>query len=237
MSVLFELQQITKRYNKGQQKVTVFDELNLEIDENCFLVVMGPSGSGKSTLLNILAGFEPVTSGKLLFKNQNIGQFSEKQFSKWRSQHVGFIFQFYNLIPTISAFKNVEIPLMLTKLSKKERHKRVETVLDIVGLKDRAYHRPTELSGGQQQRVAIARSIVSDAKILLCDEPTGDLDRESADDIVNTLKLMNEELNKSIIIVTHDEKLSHVANRILRCDKGKFFYEAPIAAQSRVADV
>ncbi len=228
MSGLFELKSASKHYLRGNQKVVVFDGLNIHVDEQTFLVVMGPSGSGKSTLLNLLAGFEHVTDGRILFRGEEIQDFSEKRLARWRSKNIGFVFQFYNLIPTISAFRNVEVPLMLTKLGAKARRKRVETALEVVGLRERSDHRPTELSGGEQQRVAIARSIVADADVLLCDEPTGDLDRQSSEDIVNVLKLMNDELGKSIVMVTHDEKLKSAAKRVLYCDKGEFTDVEPV---------
>lgn len=222
MSGLFELRNASKHYLRGKQKVAVFDRLSIHIDENTFLVVMGPSGSGKTTLLNLLAGFEQVTDGQILFRGEEIQDFSEKRFARWRSKHIGFVFQFYNLIPTITAFRNVEVPLMLTRLGAKARRQRVEMALEVAGLRGRSDHRPSELSGGEQQRVAIARSIVADADVLLCDEPTGDLDRQSSEEIVNVLRLMNDELGKSIVMVTHDEKLKSAAKRVLYCDKGEF---------------
>ena len=190
---------------------------------------MGPSGSGKTTLLNLVGGVDQPDSGEVEIAGERIEKLSEGQLAKWRSGHVGFIFQFYNLMPMLSAAQNVELPLLLTKLSRKERAERVATALSVVNLSDRAKHSPKEMSGGQMQRVAIARAIVSDPDLLLCDEPTGDLDRETADEILTTLQLLNKELGKTIIMVTHDPAAAAYAKRVLHLDKG-LFVEKGLAA-------
>jgi putative ABC transport system ATP-binding protein len=225
MSDLFLLQDVAKSYTKGKESIPIFDHLNLNIPEGDFVAIMGPSGSGKTTLLNLLGGIDQVSSGSLLFRDQHLENYSESQLSKWRAKNVGFIFQFYNLMPMLNAAQNVELPLMLTNLNGAERAKNVRTALEVVGLSDRARHSPKEMSGGQQQRVAIARAIVADPSVLICDEPTGDLDRTTANEILEMLQLLNRELKKTVIMVTHDAAAARYAQRTLHLDKGKFIEE------------
>jgi len=219
---LYQLRNLSKSYTRGQETLTIFEDLDMDIHAGDFVAIMGPSGSGKTTLLNQLGGIDKPSSGEVIFKDQRIDNLSEGALAKWRSQNVGFIFQFYNLMPTLTAANNVELPLLLTKLSGSERKKRVETALDIVGIKERAGHRPRQLSGGQQQRVAIARAIVADPSVLLCDEPTGDLDRATADEVLEMLQVLNQDLGKTIIMVTHDPAAAKYAKRELHLDKGRF---------------
>jgi len=218
--VLARLSNVSRTYLRGKEKVEVLHNLDLTIPQSDFLAIMGPSGSGKTTLLNLLGGLDKPTSGSVTVGNAELSAMSNSQLSKWRSANVGFIFQFYNLLPVLSAQKNVELPLLLTNFSAAERAKRAAIALDIVGLSDRAKHYPRELSGGQEQRVAIARAIVSDPSLLLCDEPTGDLDRESADEILKLLQTLNREHGKTVIMVTHDAQAAEYANRTMHCDKG-----------------
>lgn len=221
-SVLFELKNVSKQFVRGKESISIFDDLDLNIYSGDFVAIMGPSGSGKTTLLNMLGGVDRPSGGQLMFSGQDICPFNENQLAKWRADHVGFIFQFYNLMPILSAEKNVELPLLLKKLNKQQRTQHVSAALELVGLKDRAKHRPKELSGGQQQRVAIARAIVTDPDILLCDEPTGDLDRSTATQILEMLQSLNKEFNKTIVMVTHDPEAAKYANRQLHLDKGQF---------------
>lgn len=209
-----------KGYRKGKESVPVLSNLNLTIPKGDFLALMGPSGSGKTTLLNLLGGLDSPTDGTLEIAGERIDRFSRSQLTRWRARHVGFIFQFYNLMPVLSAERNVELPLLLTKLSSKQRKQHVATALELVGLKDRAKHKPGELSGGQEQRVAIARALVSDPDLLLCDEPTGDLDRATADEILSLLQLLNQQQGKTIVMVTHDPLAAEYAQRTLHLDKG-----------------
>jgi putative ABC transport system ATP-binding protein len=225
MSDLFLLRNVSKRYTKGKEAISIFEGLNLNIVEGDFVAIMGPSGSGKTTLLNMLGGIDQVSGGSLKFRDENLDSFSEGQLSKWRARNVGFIFQFYNLMPMLNAAQNVELPLLLTNLGAKDRAKNVATALDVVGLSDRAKHSPKEMSGGQQQRVAIARAIVADPSVLICDEPTGDLDRTTANEILTMLQLLNRELQKTIIMVTHDPAAAAFAKRTLHLDKGNFIEE------------
>ena len=218
--VLARLTGVSKTYQKGKEKVEVLHGLDLEIPQGDFIAIMGPSGSGKTTLLNLLGGLDKPTTGTITVGDAELSAMSNNQLSNWRSTHIGFIFQFYNLLPVLTAQKNVELPLLLTNFSGKERADRAAIALDIVGLGERAKHYPRELSGGQEQRVAIARAIVSDPTLLLCDEPTGDLDRETADEILKLLQILNREHNKTIIMVTHDAQAAEYANRTLHCDKG-----------------
>ena len=218
--VLATLSGVSKTYQKGKEKVEVLHNLNLEIAGGDFIAVMGPSGSGKTTLLNLLGGLDTPTAGTVRVGDSELSSMSNSQLSRWRSTNIGFIFQFYNLLPVLTAQKNVELPLLLTDFSGAERAKRATIALDIVGLADRAKHYPRELSGGQEQRVAIARAIVSDPTLLLCDEPTGDLDRETADEILKLLQILNREHGKTIIMVTHDAQAAEYANHTLHCDKG-----------------
>ena len=220
--MLYQLRDVSKRFTKAKETLTIFDNLNMDIPEGDFVAMMGPSGSGKTTLLNILGGIDKVTGGEVNFDGKRIDGYSEGELSAWRAANVGFIFQFYNLMPMLSAAQNVELPLMLTSLSGVTRKANVATALDVVKLADRAKHYPREMSGGQQQRVAIARAIVSDPKLLLCDEPTGDLDRTTADEILTTLQLLNRELGKTIIMVTHDPEAARYAKRTLHLNKGVF---------------
>ena len=222
MSALIQLNNVTKHYRRGKEGIAIFDGLTLAIEKGDFVAIMGPSGSGKTTLLNLLGGTDRCDGGEIIFDRERIDGYSEGKLADWRARSVGFIFQFYNLMPVLTAAQNVELPLMLTKLPAKKRRENVETALKIVELSDRAKHKPKELSGGQQQRVAIARAIVSDPKLLLCDEPTGDLDRTTANDILGTLQQLNREMGKTIIMVTHDPEAARFANRTLHLDKGTF---------------
>jgi putative ABC transport system ATP-binding protein len=226
---LYQLNNLSKRYTRGKESITIFSDLTMTIDKGDFIAIMGPSGSGKTTLLNQLGGIDSSSSGEVLFEGARIDNLTQSRLAKWRAANVGFIFQFYNLMPTLTAAQNVELPLLLTNLSGKERKRRVATALDIVKIADRSGHRPRQLSGGQQQRVAIARAIVADPKVLLCDEPTGDLDRTTADEVLKTLQLLNEELGKTIVMVTHDPSAAKYAKRELHLDKGRFL-EAEVAS-------
>jgi putative ABC transport system ATP-binding protein len=222
MTDFIRLTDVYKSYTRGKESISIFDRLNLVIPKGDFVAIMGPSGSGKTTLLNLLGGTDRCDSGQISFDGERIEGYSEGQLTAWRARNVGFIFQFYNLMPILTAAQNVELPLLLTSLSAQRRKENVLTALKIVDLADRARHKPKELSGGQQQRVAIARAIVSDPKLLLCDEPTGDLDRSTANDILSTLQLLNRELGKTIIMVTHDPEAARFATRTLHLDKGQF---------------
>jgi len=218
--ILARLEGVSRIYQKGKERVEVLHELDLDIARGDFIAIMGPSGSGKTTLLNLLGGLDKPTAGTVTVGGAELSSMSNSQLSSWRSNHVGFIFQFYNLLPVLTAHRNVELPLLLTNFGAKERAKRASIALDIVGLADRAKHYPRELSGGQEQRVAIARAIVSDPSLLLCDEPTGDLDRDTADEILRLLQVLNREHGKTIVMVTHDAQAAGFANRTLHCDKG-----------------
>jgi putative ABC transport system ATP-binding protein len=213
---------VSKRFVKGKETITIFDHLDLSIPRGDFVAVMGPSGSGKTTLLNLLGGIDRPNTGEIHVGGERIDQLSEGGLARWRASHIGFIFQFYNLMPMLTAAQNVELPLLLTKLGRAERQRHVETALSIVNLVDRAKHYPREMSGGQQQRVAIARAIVSDPALLLCDEPTGDLDRTTADEILSILQQLNTDLGKTIVMVTHDPSAAKYARRVLHLDKGRF---------------
>ena len=221
---------LSKRFVKGKETIAVFDRLDLSIPRGDFVAVMGPSGSGKTTLLNLLGGIDRPDAGEITVAGARIDGLSEGELARWRAASVGFIFQFYNLMPMLTAAQNVELPLLLTPLKAKERRRHVATALDVVNLPDRAAHYPREMSGGQQQRVAIARAIVSDPKLLLCDEPTGDLDRASADDILTILQLLNRDLGKTIVMVTHDPAAARYARRVLHLDKGRFIERTELAA-------
>lgn len=227
--LLFDLKGVTKQFVKGKETITVFENLDMSIPRGDFLAIMGPSGSGKTTLLNMLGGVDQPSSGEITFDGSRVDTLSENQLAAWRASNIGFIFQFYNLMPMLNASRNVELPLLLTRLSSKQRKANVATALQLVGLSDRAKHSPKEMSGGQQQRVAIARALVSDPKLLLCDEPTGDLDRETADEILEMLQLLNNEHGKTIIMVTHDPAAAKYAKRTLHLDKGRFI-EKDLAA-------
>jgi putative ABC transport system ATP-binding protein len=216
---------VHKEYRRGSERIDVLQGINLEIPQGDFLALMGPSGSGKTTLLNLIGGLDRPTSGTVEVAGEPISRLSDGQLAKWRSRHIGFVFQFYNLLPVLSAEKNVELPLLLTSLSGGERRQHVTTALGVVGLADRARHYPRQLSGGQEQRVGIARAIVTDPTLLLCDEPTGDLDRKSGDEILDLLQALNREHGKTIIMVTHDPHAAARARRILYLDKGNLVTE------------
>ncbi|MEZ2417263.1 ABC transporter ATP-binding protein [Luteibacter sp. RCC_6_2] len=220
MATLIDIQDLSKVYERGRQKVEVLHGVNLRIEEGDFLALMGPSGSGKTTLLNLIGGLDTPTGGSITVGGDRIDQLGSGALAKWRAAHVGFVFQFYNLMPMLSAQRNVELPLLLTKLSGAQRKQNASIALQLVGLADRATHKPSELSGGQQQRVAIARAIVSDPTLLVCDEPTGDLDRQSAEEILGLLRELNREHGKTIVMVTHDPKAAEYANHTLHLDKG-----------------
>ncbi|RZI56292.1 MAG: ABC transporter ATP-binding protein [Rubrivivax sp.] len=220
MSNLIETRDLSKVYTRGKQKVEVLHHIDLDVREGEFLALMGPSGSGKTTLLNLIGGLDQPSGGSIAIGGERIDQLSSAALAKWRAARVGFVFQFYNLMPTLSAQRNVELPLLLTKLSSAERRKRAAIALQLVGLSDRASHKPTELSGGQQQRVSIARAIVSDPTLLVCDEPTGDLDRQSAEDVLALLQALNRDHGKTIVMVTHDPKAAERARQTLHLDKG-----------------
>ena len=226
MSALVEIRNVSKVYTRGKQKVEVLHHVDLDIAKGDFLALMGPSGSGKTTLLNLIGGLDSPTEGSIAVGGERIDALGEGALAKWRSSHVGFIFQFYNLLPMLSAQKNVELPLLLTRLSAAQRKKNAGIALQLVGLGERVAHKPTELSGGQQQRVAIARAIVSDPDLLVCDEPTGDLDRQSAEDVLGLLQTLNREHGKTIIMVTHDPKAAEYATHTLHLDKGSLVEHA-----------
>jgi putative ABC transport system ATP-binding protein len=226
MANLVEIRNVSKVYERGKQKVEVLHHVELDIAKGDFLALMGPSGSGKTTLLNLIGGLDSPTDGSISVGGERIDRLGEGALAKWRSEHVGFIFQFYNLLPMLSAQKNVELPLLLTNLSAAQRRNNASIALQLVGLADRASHKPTELSGGQQQRVAIARAIVSDPDLLVCDEPTGDLDRQSAEDVLGLLQTLNRQHGKTIIMVTHDPKAAEYASHTLHLDKGALVEQA-----------
>jgi putative ABC transport system ATP-binding protein len=217
---LFSLQGIVKRYHRGGETVTIFEHLDLDIAPGDFLAMMGPSGSGKSTLLNLLGAVDRPDSGRLLFRGQALEALSESQLSAWRARHAAFVFQQYNLLPMLSAARNVELPLMLMPLTGAQRRQRVAAALELVGLPDHGPRLPTQLSGGQQQRVAIARAIVADTELILCDEPTGNLDRQTSDEVLQILSVLNRDLGKTIVMVTHDPRAAAAAGRRLHLDKG-----------------
>jgi putative ABC transport system ATP-binding protein len=217
---LIAIEHVGKVYHRDAIEIPVLDDVQLKIPEGEYVALMGPSGSGKTTLLNLIAGIDTPTRGRIVIGGRDIGTMSQTELARWRSRTIGFIFQLYNLLPVLNAFENVELPLLLTKLSRKERRRHVETALTIVGLSDRMNHYPRQLSGGQEQRVAIARAIVSDPAILVADEPTGDLDAKSADEILLLLKRLNEEFKKTIVMVTHDPRAASRAHRSVQLDKG-----------------
>lgn len=222
MSVLIQLNNISKSYWRDSLEIPVLNNITMEVPEGEFLALMGPSGSGKTTLLNLIGGIDKPSNGSVVIDGKEISSFSESALAKWRSDNVGFIFQFYNLIPVLTAFENVELPLLLTNLNKAERKEKVEFALGIVGLGDRIHHYPKQLSGGQEQRVAIARAIVTDPKIIVADEPTGDLDRTSAEEILTLMDRLNKEFKKTIVMVTHDPHAAERAHLIRQLEKGDF---------------
>ena len=230
MSTLVSIRNLHKTYQRGPEKVDVLHGLDIDIAEGDFVALMGPSGSGKTTLLNLIGGLDSPSNGQIEIAGQRIDAMSSGQLAHWRSNNVGFVFQFYNLMPTLTAQKNVELPLLLTKLSSAQRKRNGEVALELVRLKDRGKHRPMELSGGQQQRVAIARAIVSDPTLLICDEPTGDLDRASAEEILTLLQTLNREHGKTIVMVTHDPKAAEYATHTLHLDKGNLVAQTAHAA-------
>ena len=227
---LVSIRNLHKTYQRGPEKVDVLHGIELDIAQGDFVALMGPSGSGKSTLLNLIGGLDSPTAGEIEVGGKRIDRMSAGQLSQWRSDHVGFVFQFYNLMPMLTAQRNVELPLLLTKLNAAPRRRIAEIALQLVGLGDRTKHKPNELSGGQQQRVAIARAIVSDPALLICDEPTGDLDRQSAEEILGLLQTLNREHGKTIVMVTHDPKAAEYASHTLHLDKGTLVEQAAHAA-------
>ena len=228
---LVTIRNLHKTYQRGPEKIDVLHGIDLAIDAGDFVALMGPSGSGKTTLLNLIGGLDSPTAGEIEVGGQRIDTMRSGQLSQWRSQHVGFVFQFYNLMPTLSAQKNVELPLLLTRLGAAQRKRNAAIALQLVGLSDRGKHRPNELSGGQQQRVAIARAIVSDPTLLICDEPTGDLDRQSAEEILALLQSLNRDHGKTIVMVTHDPKAADHAQRTIHLDKGTLAAETAVPAR------
>jgi len=226
MDSLLKITDLQKTYKRRNESIDVLHELNLEIAEGEFIALMGPSGSGKTTLLNLIGGLDQPSHGTIEIGGQHIDTMSQRELARWRAHHIGFVYQMYNLLPMLSALRNVELPLLLTKMGRAERRLRAETALELVGLKDRMKHKPAELSGGQEQRVGIARAIVTDPTMLLCDEPTGDLDRKSGDQILDLLQGLNESHNKTIIMVTHDPHAAARASRTLDMDKGMLHLSA-----------
>ena len=230
MSTLVSIRNLHKTYQRGPEKVDVLNGIDIDIEDGDFVALMGPSGSGKTTLLNLIGGLDSPSTGSIEIAGAHIESMGSGQLSQWRSNNVGFVFQFYNLMPTLTAQKNVELPLLLTRLSASQRKRNAEIALQLVGLADRGKHRPSELSGGQQQRVAIARAIVSDPTLLICDEPTGDLDRASAEEILGLLQSLNREHGKTIVMVTHDPKAAEYATHTLHLDKGNLVEQLEHAA-------
>lgn len=224
---LIQIKNVSRNFRRGSEEIHVLSNLNLEVKSGEFLALMGPSGSGKSTLLNLIGGLDRANEGTVQIGEDRVDQLNDRQLAAWRARHVGFVFQFYNLMPALNAARNVELPLLLTHLSKSDRKKHVETALGVVGLSHRLTHYPRTLSGGEQQRVGIARAIVSDPTLLLCDEPTGDLDRKSGDEILSLLRALNREHGKTIVMVTHDPHASARASRTVHLDKGQLSTEAP----------
>jgi putative ABC transport system ATP-binding protein len=228
---LVKVRDVHKHFTRGSERIDVLKGVNIDIPEGDFLALMGPSGSGKTTLLNLIGGLDAPTGGTVEVGGVNIGRLGGSQLSKWRARNIGFVFQLYNLLPVLSAERNVELPLLLTSLSKSERMKRVAIALKVVGLAERARHYPRQLSGGQEQRVGIARAIVTDPTLLLCDEPTGDLDRKAGDEILDLLQTLNREHGKTIIMVTHDPHAADRARRTLHLEKGVLADAQPVAAR------
>jgi putative ABC transport system ATP-binding protein len=218
---IIEVKNVSKAYRRDSLQIPVLENITLSVSEGEFLGLMGPSGSGKTTLLNLIAGIDRPDTGSITVAGDEVTSLSESQLADWRSRHVGFIFQFYNLMPVLTAFENVELPLLLLKMSKQKRHEQVETALGLVGLADRMNHYPRQLSGGQQQRVAIARAIIADPSLIVADEPTGDLDKNSAIEILTLLERLNQEFKKTIIMVTHDQRAADKAHTVRHLDKGE----------------
>jgi putative ABC transport system ATP-binding protein len=217
---LVAIRALSKHYVRGDQVIPVLAGIDLDVYRGDYIALMGPSGSGKSTLLNLIAGIDKPSSGEIRIAGVDIARLSDAELAAWRAEHVGFIFQFYNLMPVLSAFENVELPLLLTGLARRERRERVDLALELVGLTDRAEHRPSELSGGQQQRVAIARALIADPTLIVADEPTGDLDRTTGEEILGLLERLNDDLGKTIVMVTHDPKAAGKAHRLVHLEKG-----------------
>ncbi len=230
MSALITIRDVTKTYTRGKQQVEVLHGMNLEIPKGDFVALMGPSGSGKTTLLNLIGGLDQPTKGEISIDGKRIDSLSAGDLTRWRAANVGFVFQFYNLMPVLTAQANVELPLLLTNLNAAQRKRNAEIALQVVGLAERGKHKPRELSGGQEQRVAIARAIVSDPSLLVCDEPTGDLDRKTADEILTLLQTLNREHGKTIVMVTHDPRAAEYARRTLHLDKGRLIEQTEHAA-------
>lgn len=234
MAAIVEVRDLYKSFTRGEEKIDVLMDLTLDVEEGEFLALMGPSGSGKTTLLNLIAGLDSPTSGTIRVGDQMISDKSESELARWRTRNVGFVFQFYNLLPVLTAYENVELPLLLLQLSKSQRQKQVENALNLVGLGDRMTHRPGQLSGGQCQRVGIARAIVTDPTIVVCDEPTGALDAKSANDALNLLDLLRSELGKTILMVTHDPHAAERAQRIVQLEKGRLVGGNPLPTLARM---
>jgi len=227
---LIECRKLTRTYQRGESVITPLKDLDLDVETGSFIALMGPSGSGKTTLLNLIAGIDRATSGSLKIDGHDLGSMSRAQLAKWRSTYMGYIFQLYNLVPVLTAYENVELPLLLHSFNRKERHAKVALALELVGLSDRHDHFPRQLSGGQEQRVAIARAIVADPKIIVADEPTGDLDAEAAVSIMNLLSRLNSEFKKTLLMVTHDPKTAGFARLTLHLEKGQLIETSPLAA-------
>ena len=225
---LIKCRQLSRIYNRGVEEIRPLDELDLEIEAGGFVALMGPSGSGKTTLLNLLAGIDRPTSGELEVDGLSLGNLSRNKLADWRSEHVGYVFQLYNLVPVLTAYENIELPLLLQPISAGERHRRVSAALDVVGIADRHAHYPRQLSGGQEQRVAIARAIVTEPTLLLADEPTGDLDRESATAVMELLTRLNKEQGRTIVMVTHDAKTAEYADVLLHLEKGRLIEQKEV---------
>jgi putative ABC transport system ATP-binding protein len=223
---------VHKFFQRGSERIDVLNGLDLEVAEGEFLALMGPSGSGKTTLLNLIAGLDQPSEGEIWVGEHQISGMSESQLARWRTRHVGFIFQFYHLLPVLTAFENVELPLLLLPMSGRKRREQVMTALDLVGLSDRTKHRPGQLSGGQQQRVGIARAIVTDPTVIVADEPTGDLDARSAEEILKLMEVLRKDLNKTILLVTHDPRAAQKAQRVLHLDKGQLVEQGTLAARA-----
>ena len=233
---LISIEHVSKVYRRDSLQIPVLEDINLDIKKAEFVALMGPSGSGKTTLLNLIAGIDTPTKGRIAIDGRDISQMGETGLARWRADHIGFIFQLYNLIPVLTAFENVELPLLLTRLSRRERHEHVKMALSIVGLADRVDHYPRQLSGGQEQRVAIARAIVTDPLILVADEPTGDLDAKNAGEILDLINRLNAEFTKTIVMVTHDPRAAARAHRMLHLDKGVLSPETAASARERTRE-